>query len=81
MAVAGSDRVSVDAFRRDPLSLAALQGLVDAHHQRISFRHESFHEQPQQDATRLLSGPLRAAQDPMIAAELPFIVQTYCSQG
>jgi hypothetical protein len=40
MAVAGSYRITVDALRADPLSLAALQGLVDAHHQRISFRPE-----------------------------------------
>jgi fatty acid/phospholipid biosynthesis enzyme len=46
MAMAGTDRIAVDALGGDPLPLAALQGLVDAYNQRISFGHEGFHEQP-----------------------------------
>src|SRR5215204_3489819 len=79
--VAGSNRVAVDALRRDLLPLTPLQGLVNAHNQRRSFGYEYLHEQPQQDAARFPTRPVGAAQYPMVAAEAPFVLQTHRSQG
>jgi len=78
--MAGSDRVAVDALRRYLLPLAALQGLVDAHHQR-PVRDERLHERLEEQATRFRARPLRAAQDPMVAMESLVSVQTHRAQG
>src|SRR5215208_7800643 len=52
--VAGSNRVAVDALRGYPLPLAALQGLIHAHHQRISFWYEGLNQRIS-SRTRLIS--------------------------
>src|SRR5215212_6441942 len=54
--VAGSNRVAVDTLRGHPLPLAALQGLIDAHHQRISFRYAALNQRIS-SRTRLASRP------------------------
>ena len=76
----GTHRVTVDAFRGDLLSPAPLQRFVYAQYER-SIRRESFHQQLQQDTARFPARPCCAAQDPMIAAESPFLLQTHRSQG
>ena len=48
----GTNRVSLDAPGSDLLGPPPLQGLVDAHDQRISLGHKHLHQQPQQN-TRL----------------------------
>src|SRR3712207_1160701 len=76
VAVRRAHRAPIDPLGTDLLSLAALQRLVDTHHQR-SIRDESFYKRFQQDAAHLHAGPFRPAQDPVVAMESLVLVRTH----
>jgi hypothetical protein len=50
--VAGSNRVTVDALRRNLLSLAALQGLLNINKLGISFGYDGLHQLLKEDTAR-----------------------------
>src|SRR5215217_5952262 len=70
---AREQRVSVDSLCTDLLPPAPFQRLIDAKDQR-PIRDESIHEQPQQHASSLLTGPGGTVKHPMVAAELPLLL-------
>jgi len=80
VAVAGAYRVALDALGGDPRAAAALQRLVDAEQER-SARHKGGDQQPQQHAADGQPGPRGAAEDAMVAVELPHLGAAGHAQG
>src|SRR5215208_3773748 len=80
MTPVGADRIAVDPSGRNLLSSAPLQRLVDAHNQR-AVRHKNLHQQSQENAACLPARPDSTAEHPVVAAELPFLLQAHSSQS
>jgi hypothetical protein len=70
MAVAGSDRITVDALGRNALAAAALDRVVQAQHHRPG-RSEDADQQAQQQAGGVAGGPGGAVEHPVVVGETP----------
>ncbi len=79
VAAAGAHGVAVDAARLDPCTPAALDGLVDANHDR-SVRHEGRDQQPEQAARRGLTRPAAAVEHAVVVGEARRPAQAHAAQ-
>jgi hypothetical protein len=75
VAAAGADRVPVDAGGGDLGPTPALDGLVDAQHQR-PFARKGGDQQSQQEATGAQTRPDGPAEDPMVRLEVPDLAES-----
>ena len=74
VAVAGADRVAVDAFGGDAPAAPALDGVVEAEDQRAA-RREGVQQQAQQHAPGCPSAPGGAVQHAMVVGEPPLAAE------
>jgi hypothetical protein len=78
--VGGTNRVTVNTLGPDLRSPTPFEGFINANDERI-IRDECFGKRAQQYAACFLTGSHGAVEYPMIAAELPFLLQAHRSQG
>jgi hypothetical protein len=72
VAVAGADRVPVDALGGDALAAPALDGVVEAEDHRPA-RREGVEQQPEQHARRRAPAPGGAVEDAVVVHEAPLL--------
>jgi hypothetical protein len=74
VALRRADRVAVDALGRDALAAPALDGVVQADHNR-PFGREGVEQQPEQHPRRRPPAPGGAVQHPVVVGEAPLAAE------